>query len=116
VSARPALPCPPWCNGDHADHGYGAMTSHQVHRYASGRADDGPRVSLYMHDAGTGYPELASANGQVRLIVAASDEVRSMIMIDLDDRTGPAQARTWPGCWPRSATRRSPRRSASWPS
>ena len=73
--------------------GYGATTSHQVHRYASGRADDGPRVSLYMHDAGTGCPELASANGQIRLIVAASSEVRSTVMVDLDDCTGPAQAR-----------------------
>jgi hypothetical protein len=53
----PALPCPFWCQIDHAEHASGI--SHQGVR----RAGSDIEVALYLTDYGTDAPELASLNG-----------------------------------------------------
>ena len=59
----PALPCPFWCQIDHAEHASGI--SHQGVR----RAGSDIEVALYLTDYGTDAPELASLNGAVDIFV-----------------------------------------------
>ena len=73
MTAVPALPCPPWCDIDHAR---SDTISHQTSRYIGGDWNIG-FVSLYQSDYGAGV--LADLNGElfIQVFWRATDRIVS---------------------------------------